>query len=179
MDLLMSLASRLNFIHRVIGASRFDTQTYEEVEADHTALGQAIAVVVVSSLAAGIGIGGTAAAALAVTVVSLMGWAFWAWVTYVIGVQVFPTKQTDADWGQLLRTTGFSASPGMLRILGILPGLTKIVFLICTIWMLATFIMAVRQALDYASVWRAVGVCCFGWVVYVVLFFVLDRSLLY
>ena len=97
----------------------------------------------------------------------------------MIGVQVFPTKQTDADRGQLLRTTGFSASPGMLRILGILPGLTKIVFLICTIWMLATFIMAVRQALDYASVWRAVGVCCFGWVVYVVLFFVLDRSLLY
>ena len=98
----MSLARCLNFFHRVIGASRFDVRAYEEVEADHTALGQAIAVVVASSLAAGIGIGGTAAAALAVTVVSLMGWAFWAWVTYVIGVQVFPTKQTDADWGPLV-----------------------------------------------------------------------------
>ncbi len=175
----MSLARRLNFINRVIGASRFDVQTYEEVEADHTALGQALGVVVVSSVAAGIGIGGTAEAAFAVTVVSLMGWIFWARVTYVIGVQIFPTKQTDADWGQLLRTTGFSASPGVLRILGVFPGLARIVFLICTIWMLATFVMAVRQALDYASVWRAVGVCSLGWFVYVILFFVLDRSLLH
>jgi hypothetical protein len=166
-------------MNRVIGASRFDVQTYEEVEADHTALGQAMAVVVISSIAGGIGIGETAEAAVAVTVVSLMGWAFWAWITYVIGVRIFPTTQTDADWGQLLRTTGFSASPGVLRILGILPGLTRIVFLICAIWMLAAFVIAVRQALDYVSVWRAVGVCCFGWFVYVILFFVLDRSLLY
>ncbi len=175
----MELARRLSFIHRVLGASRFDIQTYEEVEADHTALGQALGVVVISSLAAGIGIGGTAAGAVAVTVVSLVGWAFWAWVTYVIGVRIFPTTQTDADWGQLLRTTGFSASPGVLRILGVLPGFTGIVFLICTVWMLAAFIVAVRQALDYTSVWRAVGVCCFGWFVYVVLFFVLDRSQVY
>ncbi len=53
----MDLPRRLTFLSRVIGASRFDIQTYEEVEADHTALGQALGVVVISSLAAGIGAG--------------------------------------------------------------------------------------------------------------------------
>lgn len=169
----------MGFVHRVIGASRFDAETYEEVEADRSALGQAMAVVVMSSFAGSISISETTAAVIAATVASLMGWFFWAWVTYVIGIRLFPTKQTEADWGQLLRTTGFSASPGMLRILAVVPGLTGIVFLVCTIWMLAAFIMAVRQALDYSGVWRAVGVCSVGWFGYVILLLLLDRSLLY
>ena len=97
----------------------------------------------------------------------------------MIGTQIFPTEQTRADWEQLLRTTGFCASPGMLRILGILPGLAGVVFLVGSIWMLATFVLAVRPALDYTSVWRAIGVCGTGWLSYMFQFFLLDRFLLY
>ena len=31
--------------------------------------------------------------------------------------------------------------------------------------MLAAMVIAVRQALDYRSTWRAIGVCAIGWVV--------------
>ncbi|MBW1711158.1 MAG: hypothetical protein JRG97_12815, partial [Deltaproteobacteria bacterium] len=67
--------------------------------------------------------------------------------------------------GQLLRTIGFSSSPGLIRIIGIIPGLTGIVFFIASIWMLVAMVIAVRQALDYKSTMRAVGVCLIGWII--------------
>jgi hypothetical protein len=76
-----------------------------------------------------------------------------------------PEPQTRSDYGELLRTIGFASSPGILRILGIVPGLMGIVFVATGIWMLVATVIAVRQALDYHSTWRAVGVCLIGWLV--------------
>ena len=85
---------------------------------------------------------------------------------------------SDADWGELLRTTGFAAAPGMLRIFGIVPGLTGLVFFVASLWMLAAFVVAVRQALDYTSTGRAVAVCLIGWLVNGAIFFFLGFILL-
>ncbi len=98
-----------------------------------------------------------------------MGWAFWAWVTYVIGVRIFPTTQTDADWGQLARTLGFAQSPGVLKIFLLIPGLGLLIFSIASIWQLVAMVIAVRQALDYRSTWRAVGVVVLGFIPYAIL----------
>ena len=165
-----------SFAERVIGAAKLDVHTYEEVEADRTAMGQAISVVVLSSLAAGIGmIGRAGASGLIVGVVAaLIGWFMWAWLTYIIGTRLLPMPQTHADWGELLRTTGFSAAPGMLRILGVVPLLGGLVFFITGIWMLVAMVIAVRQALDYTSTGRAIGVCLIGWVVNVIIFVILS-----
>ncbi len=51
----------------------------------------------------------------------------------------------------------------MIRVLGIIPGLRGLVFSVAGIWMLVAMVIAVRQALDYKSTWRAVGVCVVGW----------------
>jgi hypothetical protein len=51
----------------------------------------------------------------------------------------------------------------MLLGLAALPGLAVPLFATVPIWMLATMVMAVRQALDYTSTLRAVAVCAFGW----------------
>ena len=67
--------------------------------------------------------------------------------------------------GQLLRTTGFAAAPGLLRLVGVIPGLREIAFLVAGGWMLAAMVVAVRQALDYESTGRAVGVCMIGFLV--------------
>ena len=67
--------------------------------------------------------------------------------------------------GELLRTIGFSSSPGLIRVLAIIPGMGALVQLAAMIWMLAAMVIAVRQALDYKSTWRAVGVCCIGFVI--------------
>jgi hypothetical protein len=159
-----------NFVRRMIRAAKLDVQLYEEVEADKTALGQALGVVVLSNLAAGIGtiglVGGYRAIPIGV-ILAIGGWFIWAFLTYWIGTRLLPEPQTQADWGQLLRTTGFSSSPGLIRVLGILPGLTGFVFLVAAVWMLISMVIAVRQALDYKSTWRAVGVCLIGWTIQV------------
>jgi len=164
-----------NFANRIIRAARLDVALYEEVEADKSALGQAMGVVVLSSIAAGIGSASKAGLSgmLIGVVVSLVGWYIWAYLTYLIGTKLLPEPQTKADHGELLRTIGFSSSPGLIRVLGIIPVMQSIVFPIAAIWMLVAMIIAVRQALDYSSTLRAVGVCAIGWIVQIVLFVLL------
>ena len=156
---------------RMIRAAKLDKNLYEEVEADTGATRQAMLVVVLSSVAAGIGSagGGGLIGLLVGALAALAAWYIWAFLTYFIGTRLLPESQTKADVGQLLRTTGFSSSPGLLRILGILPGFTGIVFLVCAVWMLVAMIIAVRQALDYHGTGRAIAVCLIGWVVQVVI----------
>jgi hypothetical protein len=156
----------------MIRAAKLDVDFYEKVEADKSFFGQAMAVVVLSSIAAGIGSIGQAGAAgiLTGTIAALIGWFIWAYLTYFIGTRFLAEPQTKADYGELLRTIGFSSSPGVIRILGIIPGLNVIVNLVAGVWMLVAMVVAVRQALDYSSTGRAVGVCIIGWIVQMVIF---------
>jgi Yip1 domain len=163
------------FTERMIGAAKLDVPICEEVEADTTALGQAMTVVVLSSVAAGIGtigqkgviglVGGNLAA--------LIAWFIWAFATYLIGTKLLPETQTRSDMGELLRTTGFSSAPGLLRIFGLVPILGGLIVFVADIWMLVAMVIAVRQALDYNSTWRAIGVCFVGWLMLLVVSVVL------
>ena len=155
----------MTFVERMIGAARLNTNTYEEVEADRGATGQALGVVVLASVASGIGMGQGLRGLVIGTVLSLIGWAIWAWLIYFIGTRWLPEPDTNADAGQLLRTLGFATSPGVLRVLGIVPLLGELVFVVTAIWTLIAVVVAVRQALDYRSTGRAVGVCIIGWLV--------------
>ena len=154
---------------RVARAARLDPTIYEEVEGDTTATRQALLVVVLSSLAAGVGLGLSgpgAPARLAFGVIAaLAGWWVWAFLIYWIGARWFPEAETRSDIGELLRTVGFASAPGLLRVLGIFVGLQTLVFAVINLWMLAATVIAVRQALDYRSTWRALGVCAWGWAV--------------
>ncbi len=160
-----------SLVERMIGAAMLSVNTYEEVEADTNATPQAMAVVVISSLAAGIGgiRHGGITGLLVGTVAALVGWAICAGLCYLIGTKMLPEPQTRADVGELLRTIGFAQSPGILRILGIIPLLGWLVSIVASLWMLVATVIAVRQALDYQSTGRAVGVCLIGFVVYMVI----------
>ena len=159
------------FIDRMIRAAKLDINLYEEVEADESALGQATGVVVLSSVASGVGMieAGGVEGVVVGTIVALVGWYVWAFLTYYIGTRLLPEPQTRASHGELLRTIGFSSSPGLIRVFAIVPSLHNMVFLIAGIWMLVAMVIAVRQALDYHSTLRAVGVCLIGWVVQAVI----------
>ena len=159
------------FFERMIRAARLDPNLYEEVEADKNAMKQAMGVVVLSSLAAGIKevmLLNPMGLILSV-IAALGGWFIWAYIVYLVGTKLLPEPQTRADHGELLRTIGFSSSPGLLRIFGIIPGLWGLVNIVTSVWMLIAMIVAVRQALDYTSTLRAVGVCVVGWIVQIVL----------
>ena len=154
--------------NRMIRAAKLDANLYEEVEADKSTMKQAMLVVLLSSLAAGIGMGGKNI--LFGTIAALAGWYIWAYLTYFIGTKLLPEKQTVADHGELLRTIGFASSPGLIRILGIIPGFNGFVFSVAGVWMLIAMVIAVRQALDYTSTLRAVGVCLIGWFIQSIFF---------
>ena len=159
-----------NLIERMIRAAKLDVNLYEEVEADKGALSQALGVVVLSGVAAGIGSIGAAGIAgiFTGTIAALIGWFIWAYIVYIIGTKLLPQPQTKADYGELLRTVGFSSSPGLIRVLGFIPFLSSIVFIAASIWMLIAMVVAVRQALDYTSTLRAVGVCIIGWIIQII-----------
>jgi hypothetical protein len=147
------------YINRITRACKLDVSLYEEVEADKSATLQAAGVVVLSSLAAGVGALSLGSSNFLIApLLSLASWFVWAYLVYLIGTKIFPESTTEADHGQLLRTIGFSSAPGLIRIFGIIPSLTSIVFIFASLWMLVAMVIAVRQALDYKSTLRAVGV---------------------
>ena len=164
---------------RMLGAARLDASTYEKVEADVAAMPQAMLVVLLASVAdgasafRGMGVGGLILVALA----SLLGWFVWALTTFVVGTRLLPGARTEADVGQLLRTIGFSAAPGLIRVLSIVPGLHGPISVLASLWMLAAMVLAVRQALDYESTGRAVLVCLIGFGLSYVLLFALGKML--
>ena len=167
------------FMDRMIRAAKLDAHLYEEVEADKNRMREAMGVVVLSSIAAGVGSIGTIGfgGILLGTLAALGGWYIWAYLTYFIGTKFLSEPQTEADLGQLLRTTGFSSSPGLIRVLGIIPGLGTVVFAVASVWMLVAMVIAVRQALDYTATWRAVAVCVIGWVIQTVILMLLFSLL--
>ena len=150
---------------RAIGAARLDASVYDEVEADLTATTQAMVVVVLSSVATGIGMGAGFNPLVVGTLGALFSWFVWALLTYWIGTRWLAEPGTRATQGELLRTLGFASAPGILRVVGIVPGLPRIVFTVTAVWMLVAGVIAVRQALDYRSVWRAPVVVLIAWVV--------------
>ncbi len=130
-------------------------------------MGQATMVVVLASIAGGIGTAGIEGqpGLIIGLILNLIGWYVWAFLTYFIGTRLLPQPSTEADVGQLLRTLGFAAAPGLLRVVGFLPFIGPLVIVISAFWSLATMVVAVRQALDYDSTLRAVAVCVIGWIV--------------
>ena len=154
----------------MIGAALLRAHTFEEVEHDSAATKQAAIVVVMVAVATGIGSLSLGMTALIFGIVAgIVQWALWAFVTYVLGTTLFNTPQTEANWGQLARTTGFAQTPGLLRIFGFIPFIGPLLATIGTVWQFVAMVVAVKQALDYTSKWRAVGVVLVGFILIAIL----------
>lgn len=140
------------FVQRMIGAAKLDVRTYEEVEHDTSATQQALIVVILASIAGGIGALDDGGIALIGGVIGgVVQWAVLAFVCYFVGTRLLGTAETNADWGQLARTLGFAYTPAILGILGFIPVVEWIVALVVFVWVIATTIVAIRQALDFST----------------------------
>jgi hypothetical protein len=149
----------------MLRAARLNVPLYEEVEADTTATTQALTVVVLVSLATGIGNaiagasrGNVVGALIGGIVTALIGWAVWSFVTYFVGTRFFGGVAT---YGEVLRTLGFAESPGVLTILSFIPILGGIISFVAGIWIIVTSFIAIRQALDISN-GKTVGVIVVG-----------------
>jgi hypothetical protein len=158
----MAISPRHRWTNRMKGAALLHIDTYEEVEADQTATGQAAGVVALVAIAQAIGGAGEGGFGIFAGVLSaLLGWLLWAGITYLIGAKLFGGIAT---WGELLRTIGFAQTPGVLHVLGIIPVLGGIIRFGVTIWVLIAGIIAIRQALDI-STGKAILTAVLGWLV--------------
>ncbi len=141
----------------MLGAARFDLKTYKEVEEDKGATGQAALVVVLVAIATGVGtIGITGPLGIIWGVLlGLIGWAIFAGIVYWVGVNLLPKPETKADWGEVARGMAFAQAPGMLRIFAIVgaavSALGSLILFLIAIWIIATSVVAVREALDYGT----------------------------
>ncbi len=161
----MSTVAGRSMTDRMKGAALLDIPTYEEVEHDLHATGQAAGVVALSAAASAIGsIGHGGFAVFGGLVWAFIGWIAWSGVTFFIGTRLF---EAEATWGEVLRTVGFAQAPGVLAVLGILPLLGGLVRLALFFWILATVIVGLRQALD-VSTGKAVATAVIGWLVVVI-----------
>jgi hypothetical protein len=145
---------------RVVGALRLQVSTFEEVEHDTSATSQAAIVVLAGAVSGGLAslrYGFFSGVGLVLGVVlALIGWAVGAAVVWLVGTRLFPGKNTEADYGQLLRCLGFAQAPALLGILGIIPILGLLVRFLIFLWCVVAGVVGVRQALDYDDTLKAV-----------------------
>lgn len=156
-----------SFAERMTGAMKADVKTFEEIEADQTALPQAVAAIVIAGLASLIGnifrvgiIGG-----FMFLIVTLCSYALWALIVVLIGTKVMPEPTTKADFNEGFRVMGFTAAPGVFNVLAIIPFLGPVISFVIWIWMIVVGVVAVRQVLDYSNTGRAIIVCLIAGVI--------------
>tara|TARA_B100000780_G_C20932361_1_gene371684 strand:- start:68 stop:589 length:522 start_codon:yes stop_codon:yes gene_type:complete len=154
------------FLNRIFRSFKIDPEVFNEVQKDKNATISAAFVVILSSSAAGIGATslGTSNFILA-PVFSLISWFVWAYIVYFVGVKLFPDTKTKTTQASLLRAIGFSSAPGIIRIFGFNEDLMTVTFIGSAFWMLACMIVAVRETLNYKSLWKALGVVIISWFV--------------
>ncbi|MDC0450208.1 YIP1 family protein [Pelagibacteraceae bacterium] len=154
------------FFNRVFRSIKIDPDVYDEVQKDKTATLSAAFVVVISSLAAGIAAKQLGASSfIFAPILSLLSWFVWAYIVYFVGVKLFPDPKTKTTHASLLRAIGFSSAPGIIRVFGFTPELMTVTFIGSALWMLACMVVAVRQTLNFKSLWKALGVVIMSWFV--------------
>ena len=165
---------------RMIGAMKGDARTFQEIEADPNAMGQAVMVIVIAGLAALIGNIFRAGIMLGIfsLVLSLIGYAVWTVLIVLIGTKLLPEPSTKADFAEGFRVIGFTASPGVFHVIAIIPFLGPFLSFLVTIWTLVITVVAVREVLDYSNIGRAILVCVIAFVIVVILYVVIWVPLL-
>jgi len=156
-----------SFGERVVGAMRLDANTFEEIERDPTAMGHAAGVIALAAVSLGIGnvwYGGMSGIVSKV-LISLIGYAVWAVLVWLIGTKVMPDPATKADFPEAFRVIGFAAAPGVLGIITIIPILGWLLLIVIWLWQMAAMVIAVKAVLDYDTIGKAIIVVVIGFFV--------------
>lgn len=169
--------------NRIIKAAMLDVAFYKEAERDTTLNQEALMVVILVSVAGGIGgflgalFGGSFKVAIlgliVPIVIGVVNYYIWAYVTYFIGSQLF---DADVNPGEMLRVLGYASGPRALSVLGFIPCLGGILVLIGAIWALVAGFIGTREALDLDT-GKTIATVLIGWVVVFIISLVVSSIL--
>jgi len=164
-----------SFPMRVLRAAMLHSDTYEEVEADRSSIGQATGVILAACIAIGVGSWITTGNAelpanqrfiqlVLVIVEPVVKWIGVSAFALMVGATFFKGPETQSDFLEVLRTTGFAFGPSILRVFAFVQppvvGLGIDVF--AQLWVAVAVVVAVRQALDFTTL-RAIGTYGAAW----------------
>ena len=158
------------YFNRIFRAARLDVSLYQEVVAEPALLNQAwITVLLYAMLAAWGSFGRAGAVASNIGMISaLIGWYIWAFSSYFIATRFFGGGSAEtqrADRKAVIRAMGFACAPGVIRLLGMIPGLGIAVLVLSSIWMIVAATIGIKAALNFESTASAAGACIIGWVI--------------
>jgi hypothetical protein len=161
------------FLSRMTGAVRLHSPTYEEVYQEGSATLQGIAVVVLASLATGIGVHVGFGLLLMFTLSLVISWCLPLFTIFIVGTVFFAPQRSEVSMANFVRTLGFAQAPFVLTVFGIFfpnASFAQSVFLmIITGWVFSAMCVAVRQTLGYSSWFKSALVVGVGFVPWILL----------
>jgi hypothetical protein len=89
---------------------------------------------------------------------AILTWFVWAVFIFVIGVKIFPDKQTKVPFKKVLTAVGFAHAPGLLRFFAVTPDLMIPIIFLTQFWIFAALIIATKQILNLKSNFKSFGI---------------------
>ena len=89
---------------------------------------------------------------------AILTWFIWAILIFVIGVKIFPDKQTKVSFKKVLTGVGFAHAPGLLRFFAITPELMIPIVFLTQFWIFASLIISTREILNLKSNFKSFGI---------------------
>ena len=89
---------------------------------------------------------------------AILTWLVWAIFIYVIGVKIFPDKESKIPFKRILIAVGYAHSPGLLRFFAVTPDLVILIVFLTQFWIFASLIISTKQILNLKSNFKAFGV---------------------
>ena len=108
---------------------------------------------------------------------AIVTWVLWSVLVFVIGVKIFPDKQTKAPFKKVLTAVGFAHAPGLLRFFAVIPDLMIPIILLTQFWIFAALIISTKQILNLKSNFKSFGIVFLSFliIVFLSISFVMSR----
>ena len=108
---------------------------------------------------------------------AILTWLIWAIFIYVIGVKLFPDKQTKVPFKKVLTAVGFAHAPGLIRFFAVTPELMIPIIFLTQIWIFAALIISTKQILNLRSNLKSFGIVFLSFliIVFLSISFVMSR----
>tara|TARA_B100001750_G_C15401033_1_gene542628 strand:+ start:119 stop:658 length:540 start_codon:yes stop_codon:yes gene_type:complete len=89
---------------------------------------------------------------------AILTWLVWAIFIFVIGVKLFPDKETKVPFKKILIGVGYAHAPGLLRFFAVTPNLMLPIIFITQFWIFAALIISTKQILNLKSNFKSFGI---------------------
>ena len=97
---------------------------------------------------------------------SIITWLVWGIFIYVIGVKLFPDKNTKVSFKKILTGVGFAHSPGLLRFFAVTPELVVPIIFFTQFWIFASLIISTKHILNLKSNFKSFGIVFLSFLIF-------------